>query len=463
MKAIFVSLFLFLIFISGLSFSQIPKVISYQGILTDNGIPKPDGEYEIKFSLYDVITGGKALWSESKTLTVNSGLFTTFLGDATQFETTINFDKPYWLGIQVGNEAELPKRIPLTSAGYSFTALRADTALYSYGTVSSGPINISTDGNAVVGNSTNARGIWGTSKNFHAIIGEASAPQMNGVWGLNDNAQGSGVYGSSANGTGVFGAGGQRGVWGFTPQDYGIGVLGTSFYYGVKGSAAGTKGAIGIWGEVTSNVNDVRGVYGTTISPVGNGVVGENFATTGIGRGVWGVSHSPDGAGVLGENFDPNGWAGYFTGKVAVKTLQINGGSDLAEPFDVSSTVSIEPGTVMSIDENNPGKLIISSKEYDNKVAGIVSGAGGIKPGITLHQDGILEGSTLIAISGRVYCRAEALSGTIEVGDLLTSSNMPGYAKKASDKNKLLGTVIGKAMSSLKSGKGLVLVLVNLQ
>lgn len=461
MKTFFTPLFL-LIFIPSLTFSQIPKVISYQGILTDNGNTKPDGDYEFKFILYDVSTGGNALWSETKTLTVKNGLFTTFLGDATSLEV-LRFDKPYWLGVQIGNDAEFPKRIPLTSTGYSFTAQRADTALYSYGTVSSGPINVSTDGNAIIGNSTNARGIWGLSKNFHAVIGEASAAQMNGVWGLNDNAQGTGVYGSSANGNGVFGAGGVNGVWGFTPKDYGIGVLGTSFYYGVKGSAAGTKGAIGVWGEVTSNTNDVRGVYGTTISPTGNGIVGENFATTGNGRGVWGVSHSPDGAGVLGENLDPNGWAGYFSGKVAVKTLQINGGSDLAEPFEVSTKESIDPGTVMIIDEHNPGELIESNKEYDNKVAGIVSGAGGIKPGITLHQDGILEGSTLIAISGRVYCKAEATAHSIKVGDLLTTSKIRGYAMKAADKQKRQGAVIGKAMSSLKSGKGLVLVLVNLQ
>jgi hypothetical protein len=458
LKIIFVS-FLFACSV----FSQIPRTISYQGILTDNGSPKPDGDYTIEFSLYEVNSGGQAIWNEIKTLTINNGLLSTYLGDTSPFGLNVKFDKPYWLGIKVGNEAELPQRIAITSAGYSFTALRADTALYSYGTVSSGPINITTDGNAVVGNSTNSRGIWGISKNFHAVIGEASAPQMNGVWGLNDNAQGSGVYGSSANGNGVFGAGGQHGVWGFTPQDYGIGVLGTSFYYGVKGSAAGTNGAIGVWGEATSNINDVRGVYGTSISPAGNGIVGENFATTGSGRGIWGLSHSPDGVGVFGNNTDPNGWAGYFTGKVAVKTLQINGGSDMAEPFDISSEELIEPGTVMSIDESNPGKLIESCIEYDNKVAGIVSGAGGIKPGITLHQDGILEGSTLIAISGRVYCKAEALSNSIEVGDLLTSSNIPGFAMKASDKNIEQGAVIGKAMTPLKAGKGLVLVLVNLQ
>ena len=211
----------FVAFLLGCSvYAQIPRTISYQGILTDNtGTPKADGNYEIKFSLYDVNTGGEAFWYESKTLTLKNGLFSTELGDVNPLTATIKFDRPYWLGVQIGNEAELPKRIPFSSNAYSFTALRADTALYSYGTVSSGAINISTAGDAVVGNSQNARGIWGISKNFHGVIGEASAPQMNGVWGKNDNAQGSGVYGSSANGTGVFGAGGPHGVWGFTPQD----------------------------------------------------------------------------------------------------------------------------------------------------------------------------------------------------------------------------------------------------
>ncbi|MBI1805868.1 MAG: hypothetical protein HYR76_02305 [Ignavibacteria bacterium] len=143
--------------------------------------------------------------------------------------------------------------------------------------------------------------------------------------------------------------------------------------------------------------------------------------------------------------------------------LNISGGSDVAEPFETIESSESEPGTVMIIDADNPGKLKMSEHPYDPKVAGVVSGAGGVKAGLTLQQHGVMEGNSLIAIAGRVYCKAEALSASIAPGDLLTTSDISGYAMKVTDKERSNGTVIGKAMSSLKSGKGLVLVLINLQ
>ena len=109
--------------------AQIPRTLSYQGIVTDAaGEIKPDGPYSFTFRLYDVSSGGTALWTESKTLTVKDGLFSTALGDQVVFPAALIFDQPYWLGIQVGSESELSPRIPLMSVGYSFTALRADSA-----------------------------------------------------------------------------------------------------------------------------------------------------------------------------------------------------------------------------------------------------------------------------------------------------------------------------------------------
>lgn len=172
------------------------------------------------------------------------------------------------------------------------------------------------------------------------------------------------------------------------------------------------------------------------------------------------AGYSVNGYGIYGES--TNGFAGFFNGKVAVKVLHITGGSDLAEPFETNGN-KIEPGSVMIIDDENSGKLRLSQEAYDKKVAGIVSGAGGVNPGITLRQDGVLEGETLIAMSGKVYCKAEAFAGSIKPGDLLTTSDMAGYAMKASDKELSPGAVIGKAMTGLESGKGLILVLVNLQ
>jgi hypothetical protein len=154
--------------------------------------------------------------------------------------------------------------------------------------------------------------------------------------------------------------------------------------------------------------------------------------------------------------------AGY--GRISTGELEITGGADLAEPFSVMETENIEPGMVLSIDPENPGKLKIASKAYDHCVAGIRSGASNIKPGLILRQKGsVADGDQLVALSGRVYCLADASHGNINPGDLLTTSDTPGYAMKVTNRDKAQGAIIGKAMSALPSGKGMILVLVSLQ
>lgn len=158
------------------------------------------------------------------------------------------------------------------------------------------------------------------------------------------------------------------------------------------------------------------------------------------------------------------GYANGPRGRITTNELEITGGSDLSEYFEVSEERVIKKGMLMSLDADNPGKLTISRKAYDKKVAGIVSGANDINTGLIMSQKGSMaDGEHLIALTGRVYCFVDATKNPIEVGDLLTTSNTEGHAMKAINKTKMTGAIIGKAMSPLKSGKGLVLVLVNLQ
>jgi hypothetical protein len=119
---------------------------------------------------------------------------------------------------------------------------------------------------------------------------------------------------------------------------------------------------------------------------------------------------------------------------------------------------------LVSIDPENSGDLVVSTEAYDKRVAGVISGAGNIETGMLMSQKGTeADGAHPVALSGRVYCKADAFFGAIEPGDLLTTSDTPGHAMKAVDSERFDGTIIGKAMSSLDKGKGLVLVLVNLQ
>ena len=151
------------------------------------------------------------------------------------------------------------------------------------------------------------------------------------------------------------------------------------------------------------------------------------------------------------------------SGRIITPVLQITGGSDLSEQFDISG--DFEPGMVVCIDEHNPGKLLKSTTAYDAKVAGVVAGAGGVRPGLLMGQRNKdeVDGKNSVALTGRVYCWVDASFGEIKPGDMLTTSATAGHAMKVSDHSKANGAVIGKAMQPLKSGKGLILVLVNLQ
>ncbi len=155
------------------------------------------------------------------------------------------------------------------------------------------------------------------------------------------------------------------------------------------------------------------------------------------------------------------------TGRVTAERFQLTGGADISEHFDISATrdrMEPLPGFLVSIDAENPGDLLVSRTAYDRTVAGIVSGANGINPGFTLVQEGTeTEGQFPVALSGRVYAWADASQHSIVPGDLLTTSEIPGHAMKVTDHTLANGSVIGKAMSSLDEGKGLVLVLVSLQ
>jgi hypothetical protein len=152
-------------------------------------------------------------------------------------------------------------------------------------------------------------------------------------------------------------------------------------------------------------------------------------------------------------------------GRVITQELQITGGSDLSEQFDINPTDGeLEPGMIVCIDPRHPGELIPSGKAYDSTVAGVISGAGGVKPGMLMGQQGTkANGKHPVALTGRVYALADASHGAIKPGDMLTTSDTAGHAMRVTDHAHAQGAIIGKAMTSLDEGKGLVLVLVTLQ
>ena len=135
--------------------------------------------------------------------------------------------------------------------------------------------------------------------------------------------------------------------------------------------------------------------------------------------------------------------------------------ADCAEDFDIAETEGVVPGTVMVLDEE--GKLQRSREAYDKKVAGVISGAGGFKPGIVLDKKQSPANRMPVALVGKVYCKVDARYLPVEVGDLLTTSHTPGHAMKADDPLKAFGAVIGKALRPLQAGQTLIPILIALQ
>jgi hypothetical protein len=200
---------------------------------------------------------------------------------------------------------------------------------------------------------------------------------------------------------------------------------------------------------------------GLSTSPEGTGVYGGNTAAGG-GAGIGVRGETFDGVGVQGQSFG-GGLAARFKGDVEVTgdIRLVNPGADCAEDFDISGLETIEPGTVMVLD--GEGALQQSRHPYDKCVAGVISGAGDLRPALVLDRQQSCKNRLPLALLGKTYCKVDAQFSPIEVGDLLTTSATPGHAMKADDPMKAFGSVIGKALRPLQIGRGLIPILIALQ
>jgi hypothetical protein len=348
-------------------------------------------------------------------------------------------------------------------------------------TGSSGVLGISDSGFGVTGvNTTNGIGVNGDSISGEGVRGTSASG--NGIHGINGAGSGTtpkfacGVRGESASGYGLYGASeAASGVYGETTsqQAYGISgvnnsqwpciaILGTSNAgHGIRGTNGAGSGSqpdagCGVWGDSRQG----NGVYGSSKS--GNaGMFEGNVVVTGkIDAANIGVTGKIDAANVaITGNIDASNVT--VTGNIHVAGDVMLTGADCAEQFDLKALEVVEPGTVMVIDDS--GALRQSEGAYDRRVAGVVSGAGIFRPGIVLDQHAENQGRTTIALVGKVYCKVDADLVPIAVGDLLTSSDTPGHAMKATDPLKGFGSVIGKALRPLQSGRSLLPILVALQ
>jgi hypothetical protein len=151
------------------------------------------------------------------------------------------------------------------------------------------------------------------------------------------------------------------------------------------------------------------------------------------------------------------------SGKVFANGFQ-TGGADFAESVAVQGARErYEPGDLLVVDRIAGRRLVLASEAYATSVAGIYSTKPGLLGTMRHITDPGISDEVPLAVVGIVPCKVSAENGGIRPGDLLVSSGTPGYAMKGTNRKRMLGAVLGKALEPLPSGKGKILVLVTLQ
>lgn len=471
---------------AALAAAQTPlgTAFTYQGQLKKGGLPY-DGPADLRFRLFDAPSGGTQVGGDVSQLatTVTQGVFNATLDFGAVFDGNAK-----WLEVSVQTPGDADWTVldplqPVTPAPVAIYAL-------------SGPPGSGGGGGSLWASDVygihNASGNVGIGNSAHPgakLRINVGAGNGNPAWLSTGNANYAALYvqNTGTNGYGFYDDASARhyikgslGLGTLTPS-HNLEIVGNSQITNVGYASEGGAYSSALWvhadpgsplagGRVSNGITafstGARAVYG--VSSNDWGVTGE--CTSGATYGILGTPSE----GVYGYSPVAGRYAAHFvngaTGGIAlradglaqVKTLQILG-ADLAESFPVREQ-TIEPGTVLMIDDGAEGRLRISDEPYSKRVAGIVSGAHALDAAVVLEGHSYdSTGRATVALSGRVWVKCDADAGAIHAGDLLTTAPRAGHAMLARDRDRAYGATLGKAMTSLEHGTGLVLVLVNLQ
>jgi hypothetical protein len=316
-----------------------------------------------------------------------------------------------------------------------------------------------------------------------AIFGQATGTSgfNNGLWGRTYSPAGVGVRGEA-----MANSGGPTGVAGFSDfSRSGIGVYGHAQIngYGVFGQidSLDNSGAA-VFGKAGSSCCGIPGLFEQDATNSGaydvillgqyldsNNQIQQAFRVTSsivTGPTFWATSSARGGDNLFVGRSSGNS-ANVFrvdpTGAVYADGGYHTGGADFAEAFSVTGTNSAyAAGDVLTIDPAATRRLARSSKPYSTLVAGIYS----TKPGVLASpysMDQAPKSDIPLAVVGVVPCKVTTENGVIKPGDLLVTSRKQGYAMKGTDRSKMIGAVLGKALEPLSKGEGMIQVLVTLQ
>lgn len=140
---------------------------------------------------------------------------------------------------------------------------------------------------------------------------------------------------------------------------------------------------------------------------------------------------------------------------IVVNRVQAQGmSSGIALRLPVDSNIT--DGSVVCVED---GGLDVCENQYALNMYGVVTDS----PVAAFESmDG--DDGRYVVSSGRVFVRVTEKNGPIKVGDLLTSSSVPGVAEKATDNGYVLGSVMGEFIPGDQvDGLGKVELLLNIR
>jgi hypothetical protein len=396
--------------------SAVDNTIVYQGRLTDNGGSPINATLDITLTMYADSGGTTQLcWDRDNNQVIENGLFTfVFNGTGSCTPDDIN-GRQIYLGVQVEGDDEM-----------------APSAIYPV------PYAWSLMPGAIIQNDANDEYVLWVENAYDNDSADAVGLVVRGdPAGIFTGTVQAGIteaaYGVVAQGGGLFGTGGK-----FTGGTYGIHAEGGLGGGGWFESSLGLGIKVDVDGGTTGIDVDITGSGDALVLTSNTGNLIEGYG----GGSEIDFRVEDDGAA-----YADGGW---------------NGAADFAELIDTEDDPSAyEPGDVMVISTASDRTVDISSVPYSTAVIGIYSENPGFV-GSPHVMEGQQDDEIPVAIVGIVPCKVSAENGSIQRGDLLVTSSVPGHAMRAGA-SPPQGTVLGKALGELEEGTGVIEVLVVLQ
>ena len=106
--------------------AEVPKLINFEGKLTEKDGTPISGSKTITFRIYDSETGAIPSWVETREVVLDNGFYSILLGSVNPFPSSMKFDTKYWLSVQVSGEDEMSPRYEIGAVPYAINADMVD-------------------------------------------------------------------------------------------------------------------------------------------------------------------------------------------------------------------------------------------------------------------------------------------------------------------------------------------------